>query len=238
MGQIIVKPTEDFALEVLGQVENISPNDYYFMQEDGKIILKHNKLVQLAEKNNIKIEKTELEYGIFHSPNNFYFCHRSYGKLKNGTIVTEIGDASPDNCGSEISKKIPSVMSDKRSKDKILIRLLGIRDKVYSDCEIDNISVQVMPTMMSSLENASPNERIDIAENAMIDFGKWKNSPITMKEAMKLYIDRKDDVFSFLVTLNPKEKYPNGNKKMEYLHTCSKILYSANKEKLVGQVNN
>lgn len=235
MSNSIVIPTETFDLLINGNIEQIEPNDYYFLQEDGKIVLKHNKLVQIAEKNNVKVDKTILEYGIYTNSANFYFCHRSFGKLPNGDMVDEVGDASPDNCTSKISKSIPSVMSDKRSKDKLLIRLLGIRDKVYSDCEImsNDVSTSKLPTLMSSLENA-PNEqtRLEIAENAKIDFSSWKNNPITMKDALNMYLKRINDVFSFLVTLKVKEKYPNGNPKMEYLHSCAVILYSANKDKI------
>ena len=195
MERTIVNPTETFELEIFGTSEIIQPSDYYLLQEDGKIILKHNKLVELSDKHKVKVDKTILEYGIFNNNDNFYFTHRSYGTTSNGDVIDEVGDASPTNCNTSIAKSIPAVMSDKRSKDKLLIRLLGIRDKVYSDCEIENLPHNnKVPTLISTLENAkSQEERLKIAEEAIIDFGKYKNNKITVKEAMQLYMKRKDE---------------------------------------------
>ena len=201
---------EDFTLPVLGTDETIRAGEYYFT-DDGRIVLKHDRLVSLAEAHGAKTDRTVMEYGVWNSASNFYFVHRSFGTLPDGTEVTEVGDACPANLGSAIAKSIPAVMSDKRSKDKLLIRLLGLRGTVWSDSEFG-------PKRPVPEENADP-------EKTVINFGRWKGKGVTLGDALRMYRNREDDLFAFLVTLDPDKKYPDGNPYMKSLHETALRVY-------------
>ena len=234
MTQGIAESVTPFELEIFGNIEVISPNDYYFLQDSGKAVLKHDTLILLSEKHKINVDKTILEYGIYNNKDNFYFVHRSFGTTKEGIVVDEVGDASPINCSSNVAKGIPAIMSDKRSKDRLLIRLLGIKDRVYSDAEFENTKNK-RPTLIESLQKATYEQRLKMAESAILNYGNFKGKNVTIKDAMNLYVERKNDVFAFLVSLNIEEKYPNGNEQMEYLHLCAKIVHKEHKEYIQNQ---
>ena len=130
------KPLE-LTITVGGKKKQIKleKEDYYYLsREKEKIpVIKHDALIRLADANGIKVDKTFLEFGVFHSPNNFCFIHRAVGTLADGTVIDEVGEANPSNLDSGISKMYPGIMSNKRAQDRLLIRLMGLQGKVYSD---------------------------------------------------------------------------------------------------------
>ena len=75
----------DLVIEVKGEKKKITleKDQYYFLKrEKGKDVpvIKHDALIRIADRNDLKIDKTILEFGQFHSPNNFCFVHRRYNK--------------------------------------------------------------------------------------------------------------------------------------------------------------
>jgi len=82
----MIKPTEELTLKIEGSKKEIklTPDQYYLLDREERPIpvIKHDTLIKIAEENGFKVDKTILEFGVFHSPTNFCFVHRAFGTLK------------------------------------------------------------------------------------------------------------------------------------------------------------
>jgi len=190
----------------------LGKEDYYYLSRDKEKIpvIKHDALIRLADANGIKVDKTFLEFGVFHSPNNFCFIHRAVGTLADGTVIDEVGEANPSNLDSGISKMYPGIMSNKRAQDRLLIRLMGLQGKVYSDVEFGSIESGEEIKMT-----------IDKAKSLIVDYGSYKKSPVTLGELK----EKAPQDFEWL--LNTYTVTTKSSEKMKRLHYGAKILAAA-----------
>jgi len=213
------KPLE-LTITVGGKKKQIKleKEDYYYLsREKEKIpVIKHDALIRLADANGIKVDKTFLEFGVFHSPVNFCFIHRAVGTLADGTVIDEVGEANPSNLEEGISKMYPGIMSNKRAQDRLLIRLMGLQGKVYSDVEFGSIE--------SGKEEKKEEEikmTIDEAKSLIVDYGSYKKSPVTLGELK----EKAPQDFEWLV--NTYTVTTKSSEKMKRLHYGAKILAAA-----------
>jgi len=196
----------------------LGKEDYYYLSRDKEKIpvIKHDALIRLADVNGIKIDRTFLEFGVFHSPNNFCFVHRAVGTLADGTVVDEVGEANPQNLNTVIGGAYPAIMSNKRAQDRLLIRLMGLQGKVYSDVEFGSIE--------SGKEEKKEEEikmTIDKAKSLIVDYGSYKKSPVTLGELK----EKAPQDFEWL--LNTYTVTTKSSEKMKRLHYGAKILAAA-----------
>lgn len=188
--------------------------DDYFLLNNKTPVIKHDSLIRLSEDNGLYIDKTELEFGSFKSPDNFCFIHRAYKTLSNGAIVDEVGEANPNNLDPGIGGNYPAIMSNKRAQDRLLIRLLGLQGQVYSDAEFGGNKTDKEDRNEQSFTKKE-------AEALMVDFGKvYSKNPITLLE-----LKNKDkNTFNWL--LNTYKITPRSSDKMKKLHKGAKVLAS------------
>lgn len=121
---------------------SLSPEEYY-LNEKGKAIVFHDALQNLGDRIGgvaSKIE-TKMEYGVFQNPRNFCFVYRARAEF-NGFCFEEVGESNPANLldnpdkrGWNIGLRYPAIMADKRARDRLLIRLLGLKGQIMSDIE-------------------------------------------------------------------------------------------------------
>jgi len=214
----------DLVIEVKGEKKKITleKDQYYFLKrEKGKDVpvIKHDALIRIADRNDLKIDKTILEFGQFHSPNNFCFVHRAITKLEDGTIIDEVGEANPKNLDTAIGGAYPAIMSNKRAQDRLLIRLMGLQGQVYSDTEFG--ADDSKPASKVSEEGYAMT--VEEAKALIVDYGSYRSAPITLEELQK----NAPNDFNWL--LNNYRISPRSSEKMKKLHYGAKIL-AENKE--------
>lgn len=159
----IINPTEKLTLKVPGDKKILLNQDqYYILERRGEQVpvIKHDSLIAVADQNGYKIDKTVLEFGIFHNSKNFCFVHRAFGSIKEGMTVEEVGEANPANLETAVSAMYPAIMSNKRAQDRLLIRMMGLQGQVYSDSEFGKIGGEgnddIGPVSGSSASTSKP----------------------------------------------------------------------------------
>jgi hypothetical protein len=196
----------------------LTPEQYYLLKRNGTgtiPVIYHDVLIMLADNSGKSIMKTELEFGQFNSPTNFCFVHRAYGELDNGTVVDEVGEANPNNLDRDVSASYPAIMSNKRAQDRLLIRLLGLTGQVYSDVEFatsrpkpesaqtavekktdeepaDQKAAPPASAVEESQKDAggsSSRMTMEEAEALMVQYGQFRNKPVTLKELKENHPD-------------------------------------------------
>lgn len=214
---MFVTPTEELTLKIAGKKEiKLAPDQYYLLSREGEAtvpVIRHDTLVRIAEEHGFKVDKTVLEYGIFHSPSNFCFVHRAYGTTKDGVVIDEVGEANPNNLDSEIGSVYPAIMSNKRAQDRLLIRLMGLQGQVYSDVEL-----------FSKNEDAEEDQEeltIEEAKALIVDYGRFKNAPITLEELKEKHPE------SFNWLCNIYKVSSKSSPKMAKLHKAANLLAKA-----------
>lgn len=215
---MLIKPTEELTLKITGNKKvKLVPDQYYLLDRgEGTIIpvVRHDALIKIAEENGFKVDKTVLEFGVFHSPTNFCFVHRAYGTLKDGTVVDEVGEANPNNLDTDIASAYPAIMSNKRAQDRLLIRLMGLQGQVYSEVEFSG------ETATTAENNNEEELTIEEAKALVVDYGRFKNNPVTLAELKEKY----PSDFDWLC--NTYKVNSKSSQKMSKLHKAAKLLAS------------
>jgi hypothetical protein len=137
----MLMPEKELKLTIMGNEENVPASDYYLLAGSNKPVLLHATMLSLAEKYGVHVEDVKLESDHWLSTNNFYFQCRAYGRRKDGVQVSEVGCANPLNCNGDIGRAQAGLMADKRAKDRLLIHLLGLVGKIYSEDEFDQVEL-------------------------------------------------------------------------------------------------
>jgi hypothetical protein len=233
-----VNPTEELVLtiEVEGKKKKVkvATDKHYLLDRNGSSIpvLKHDALVNIADANGFKVEKTILEFGAFNSPSNYCFIHRSYGVLANGVMVDEVGEANPNNLDTNIGSQYPAIMSNKRSQDRLLIRLMGLTGQIYSDVEFggkddSNASSQKQSnanapagntTQTDNMQDLVANMTLEEVKALIVDYGTFKKNPITLGELK----ETQPEAIEWLI--NGYKVNKNSSEKMKKLHEGAKRL--------------
>lgn len=188
MGSFI-EPLEDIELLINGtggkpEKVKLTKSEYYVLEKGNEKIpvIKHDALIRLADAHGKKIEKTILEFGQYNAPDNFCFIHRAFGVLDNGVVVDEVGEANPANLDNNISAAYPAIMSNKRAQDRLLIRLLGLTGKAYSDVEFS------FSNNDTNFAEAEQNDMtVEEAERLTVSYGRFRNGGVTLKQLMEQY---------------------------------------------------
>lgn len=238
--------TESMELEVKkGKTKKkitLAPEEIYIMQrkETQVPVIKHDALIRISEEVGAKIDKTELEFAQYQNPKSFVFVHRAFGTLADGTVVDEVGEANPNNLDTYIGRVYPALMSNKRAQDRLLIRLLGLTGQIYADVEFSSVKVNDQSENDAKNDHtetkAAPQEEtketpkkekeeteessmtVSQAEKVVVDYGKYKSSPITMKEM------KESNPKDFEWLLNQYKVTKRSSQKMVRLHEAAKTL--------------
>lgn len=218
-----LSPTSPLPFFACGIESTIKPAEYLLLdREDGTPpvpVLRHDTLVREAEARNVKVEKCILEHACWVNGRNFHFAHRAMGKDSKGNPVDEVGEASPENLPGVIGKQYPYIMSDKRAKDRLLIRLLGVAGKIYADVEFGELVAcenegGAPPVEVAAAKETSKTDGLSLeeAKKLPVKFGKFDGS-LTLYEFMQKY----PNDFNWLV-----EGYKPGKRKNESMQKLSK----------------
>lgn len=130
-----VKIKDDKSLEL--QLEDFNDvftikESQYFKSDRGKILLKHQTIMQLAELLNIEVGPPVL----LHTHNPVIYVIARTAKLGNRSC-TEIGETNSKTLFDEIMKVNPASTADNRAYDRAVLKLLKIYGEVYGASEIN-----------------------------------------------------------------------------------------------------
>lgn len=131
----------------------------WFHKQSGQWIAKHRTLEIIAAKCGIGFEVPQ----IIESDVGNGICVISVVGVSNefadGTLRREwsIGEASPANCRNQY----PAAMAEKRAKDRVILKLLGLHGYVYSDVEIPIEGQEEYDSLVRDLESCEDLERLE-----------------------------------------------------------------------------
>lgn len=130
-----VKMNSDNSLELL--LENADEyftvdQKQYFKSDKGKILLKHQTIMQLADLLGVVVGPPVL----VHSHNPVVYVFSRTATLGNRTC-TEIGESNSLNLFDEIMKINPASTADNRAYDRAVLKLLKIYGEVYGASEMN-----------------------------------------------------------------------------------------------------
>ena len=193
--------TQDLKLVIRGQEVTIPKEDYYFT-EDGEVpVIRHAPLKRLAKQFGVRVTRTILEFPPVVTPDGIYVAHRAFGVDEDGVETSAVGEANPYNLEAGIASQYPVIMSNKRAEDRLLIALLGLEGKVYSESEIPQTAV------------SEPEEELKFT------FGKYAGK--TPREVLESGPDGKQYLQWFANTFEAK------NSKQKKLQDITRKLLSA-----------
>ncbi len=128
-----VKVNSDKTLTVyVGEAPFEISEKQYLKSDNGKILLKHRTIVELAELSGITVEEPILVHT--HSPVVYIFSRKA---TWNGKSCTELGESNSQSLFDEIMKITPATTADNRAYERAVLKVLGIYGDVYGASEID-----------------------------------------------------------------------------------------------------
>lgn len=130
-----VKINNDNSLEL--QLDDIAggftiSKAQYFKSDRGKILLKHQVIMQLADLLNIEVGPPVL----IHTHNPIVYVISRTATLGNRSC-TEIGESNSKNLYDEIMRINPASTADNRAYDRAVLKLLKIYGEVYGASEMN-----------------------------------------------------------------------------------------------------
>jgi len=131
----------------------------WFHKQSGQWIAKHRTLEIIAVKcgvyfNDPVIIESDVANGICVLSATGHIPVESIdGGLRICRSEWSIGEASPANCKNQY----PAAMAEKRAKDRVILKLLGLHGYVYSDQEIDTTDQPAKKTKKEVMQDAAEN---------------------------------------------------------------------------------
>lgn len=113
--------------------------DYLFAETDyltsdrGKILLKHQAIMDLAKRADVTVEEPKLLSS--HSPVVYVFSRKAVRKGKE--TFTAIGECNNKTLFDDIMLQNPASTADNRAVEKAILSVLGLHGKVYGATEIN-----------------------------------------------------------------------------------------------------
>lgn len=105
----------------------------YLTSDKGKILLKHQAILDLAKRTDVTVEEPKLLSS--HSPVVYVFSRRAIRKGKED--FTAIGECNNKTLFDEIMLQNPASTADNRAVEKAILSVLGLHGKVYGATEIN-----------------------------------------------------------------------------------------------------
>lgn len=155
------------AINGVSKVVSVPDDKYWMVASGSKFALSHDFLLSMADElgspfDAIETEKVSDHVAITAAGVQFQIAYKAFVRLPDGRYFEELGEANPANLDvgkeSTLSLKYPETMAHKRAVDRLIIRLLGIKDQVYSDSEIskDDLKAPKAPRASRKKEDDTP----------------------------------------------------------------------------------
>ncbi len=155
-----VKVNNDKTLTVyVGEAPFEIGEKQYLKSDNGKILLKHRTIVELAELGGVTVEEPILVHT--HSPVVYIFSRKA---TWNGKSCTELGESNSQSLFDDIMKITPATTADNRAYERAVLKVLGIYGDVYGASEIDYRDGK--PKAPSSVSKTEPKSKKDSTGDA------------------------------------------------------------------------
>ena len=118
--------------ELLKKHDMLVESNFWLHAQSGKHILSHKACEQLAQ-----LEKITFDMPVMIETDTNKGIVAMTVQGRRGTMTEwSVGEASPKNC----KNSYPYAMAEKRAKDRVILKLLGVHGDMYSEEEADDFS--------------------------------------------------------------------------------------------------
>lgn len=158
-----IKENSDKTLTVYVDEEPFEIGEKQYLKSDkGKILLKHQIIVELARLTGVTVEEPKLVHT--HSPVVYVFSRTA---IRGSERCTEIGESNGQSLYDDIMKITPATTADNRAYERAVLKVLGLYGEAYGASEIDYRDGKKMPPSVSQTEpkdNKSDSKKKDETE--------------------------------------------------------------------------
>ena len=119
----------------------------YLKSDKGRILLKHQTIVELARLANVIVEEPRLVHT--HSPVVYVFSRTA---IRGSVRCTEIGESNGQSLYDDIMKITPATTADNRAYERAVLKVLGLYGEAYGASEIDYRDGKKQPPSVSQTE--------------------------------------------------------------------------------------
>lgn len=148
----------------------------YLKSDKGRILLKHQTIVELARLANVIVEEPRLVHT--HSPVVYVFSRTA---IRGSVRCTEIGESNGQSLYDDIMKITPATTADNRAYERAVLKVLGLYGEAYGASEIDYRDGKKQPPSVSQTE---PKEikKDSVKKTETDDDSQVKDSPTKTEE--------------------------------------------------------
>jgi len=130
-------------------------DNYWQLKQNKLWIVKHKALEKLAIAEGIVFDMPQM---IENDTSNKTVAMIVQGRLGD-KVEWSVGEAAPGNC----MNNYPYAMAEKRAKDRVTLKLLGVSGDVYSEDESDDFKQQEEAEEKNRLNQFTPSQQIGLA---------------------------------------------------------------------------
>ena len=207
--------------------------DYLFAETDyltsdrGKILLKHQAIMDLAKRADVTVEEPKLLSS--HSPVVYVFSRKAVRKGKE--TFTAIGECNNKTLFDDIMLQNPASTADNRAVEKAILSVLGLHGKVYGATEI-NFKDKILSDSKKKQEKTEDIQKALESTSFEKEEVEDVKKPFWWDDLGKdRYSDKQLDPVSFPVTHgNNKDKNWSVKQLYEFDYECCR--YYAERDKL------
>lgn len=158
-----IKENSDKTLTVYVDEEPFEIGEKQYLKSDkGRILLKHQTIVELARLTGVTVEEPKLVHT--HSPVVYVFSRTA---IRGNERCTEIGESNGQSLYDDIMKITPATTADNRAYERAVLKVLGLYGEAYGASEIDYRDGKKMPPSVSQTE--PKNNKNDSKKNEATD---------------------------------------------------------------------
>ena len=144
-------------LLTIDEIEYSFTETDYLMSDKGKVLLKHQAVLDLAKRADVTVEEPKLLSS--HSPVVYVFSRRAVRKGRDA--FTAIGECNNKTLFDDIMLQNPASTADNRAVEKAILSVLGLHGRVYGATEINFKDGQVaaVPRKKQKKQDAQKTEQ-------------------------------------------------------------------------------
>lgn len=157
-------------------------NSDYFKSDNGKILLKHQSVMLLAELTNTKVGPPSLLSN--YNPVIYVLARTAE---RDGVSYTGIGETNAKTLFSDIMKKNPATTADNRAYERAVLGVLGLYGFIYGSSEINYKDGENKTPPASKLKSEKDNKTEEVKAETKTEDGQEPESPADKKPDLPVW---------------------------------------------------
>lgn len=225
--RVKVNPDDTLTVFVDSAEYSFSRNQY-LKTDKGKILLRHQAIVLLAEMIGVKVKAPVLLSN--YNPVIYVFARTA---IRGNEEYTAVGESNKANLFSEVMQKTPATTADNRAYERAVLGILGLYGELYGASEMNlKDSEKAAPEKKKSPPEKKPEPVKETEPKDEPKDASDSGEPFWWNETGKgVYTDRVLDPETFIITEGPC-KGKNWTTKQLYDYQYKSCLYFAERTNL------